>query len=91
VSDEYPENADKGPSGLRMLHVQVTEDLEACGIGIYHVHPNGHPDVPNSTGKQVGELLAAIRLENPEHCYEIAQKITMCGIKIEEARKRAAG
>lgn len=90
MSDE-PEEVDGGPSGLRMIHVQVTDDFEACGIGIYHVHENGHPSVPDSEGKEVGELLAAIRLGNPEHCYELAQKITMCGIKIEEARKRAAG
>lgn len=85
------ENADKGAAGMRMIHVQVTEDFSACGIGIYEVHPNGHPDVPGSEGQEVGELLGAIRLENPEHCYEIAQRITMCGIKIEEAKKRGIG
>lgn len=90
MTEEHPE-ADGGPCGLRMIHVQITDDNEACGIGIYHVHPNGHPSVPDSEGKEVGELLAAIRLGEPEHCYELAQKITMCGIKIEEMRKRAAG
>lgn len=84
---EHPDNSDKGAAGLRMIHVQVTEDYSATGIGIYEVHENGHPLVPDSEGKQVGELLGAIRLENPEDCYEIAQRLTMCGIKIEEHRK----
>ena len=88
MTEEHSENADKGPTGLRMIHVQVTDDMSACGVGIYHVHPNGHPDVPGSAGQEVGELLGAIRLEDPKHCYEIAQRLTMCGIKIEEHRKR---
>lgn len=83
-----PKDSDKGAAELRMIHVQVTDDLEACGVGIYEVHPNGHPAMPGSEGQEVGELLGAIRLENPEHCYEIAQRLTMCGIKIEEHRKR---
>jgi hypothetical protein len=81
------EEADGGPTGLRMIHVQETDDGDAVGVGIYHVHPDGHPSVPDSAGKQVGELLAAIRLSEPEMCYELAQKITACGIRVEERRK----
>jgi hypothetical protein len=90
MSEERHE-ADHGPTGLRMIHVRLTDDRDAVGIGIYHVHPNGHPSVPGSEGQQVGELLAAIRLSEPEKLYEIAQKITMCAIKLEEERKGAAG
>lgn len=79
--------ADKGPHGLRMIHVQETEDGNAVGIGIYHVHENGHPGVPGSEGRQVGELLAAIRLETLEHAYEIAQRISMCAMRVEDRRK----
>jgi hypothetical protein len=86
MPDEFEQQADRGPSGLRMIHVQETMDGDAVGIGIYHVHPEGHPLVPDSHGKSVGELLAAIRLEDPEHAFELAREISMCAIRIQERR-----
>jgi hypothetical protein len=65
------------------LWVKVTDDMEAVGVGIYAVDPKTVADPVNGF---MAEFLAGVRL-SPEQAYEIAQRFTMCGIKIENARK----
>lgn len=75
--------------GQNALWVKTTDDGDAIAVGIYKVHPNGHPDMEDSDGKPVAEFLAGVKLK-PQQCYEIAQRFTMCGIAVEEKRKNAS-
>lgn len=74
MSDEIRRNA---------LWVKCTDDMEAVGVGIYEVAPDTVPDPVNGF---MAAFLAGVRL-TPEQAYEIAQRFTMCAIKIENARK----
>lgn len=71
---EYKRNA---------LWVKVTEDGEAIGVGIYAVDPK---TVADPVAGFMAEFLAGVRL-SPAQAYEIAQRFTMCAMKIEDAGK----
>lgn len=71
------------------LWVKVTDDGEAIGVGIYAVPRDQVAAAQGQDAKVNGfmaEFLAGVRL-TPEQAYEIAQRFTMCAIKIENARK----
>ncbi len=62
--------------GMNALYVRYAPEADKVCAGIYRVLPDGW-----------AELIAGLQLE-PEQCYEIAQRFTMCGIKLEESRKQ---
>lgn len=69
------------------LWAKVTEDGESIGIGIYEVDP---ATVADPVSGFMAKFLAGVLLQ-PEQCYEIAQKLTLCGMKVEDNRKGRPG
>lgn len=65
------------------IWVKVAEGGESIGVGIYEVDP---ATVADPVAGFVAKFLAGVLLQ-PEQCYEIAQRLTMCGMKVEDARK----
>ncbi len=81
---------EQGPNH-HALWVKVTDDGEAVGVGIYAVPREQVTAAQSAEGKVNGfmaEFLAGVRL-TPEQAYEVAQRFSMCAIKVEN--NRAAG
>lgn len=71
-----------GPKS-RALYVDTSESGCYVGVGIYEVDPKG----PDAQGGYMARLLEGMTLE-PEHAYEIAQRLTLKAMEAEENRKR---
>lgn len=52
-------------------------------VGVWKIHPGHNPaDISEYTAEFLGGVILG-----PEQAYEIAQRLTLCGIKVEEAEK----
>lgn len=71
------------PDKRNAIWVKVVEDGDAVGVGIYHVDPN---TVADPVEGFMAEFLAGVLLQ-PDQCYEIAQRLTMYGMKVEDMQK----